>query len=76
MLDDLTDLSGLTKLTDLQLSVAVASLDGLENLTALRTLQMYGSGSTYTDVDALAGLTELVELNLPYRRHDYPLPPR
>ena len=75
VLDDLTALSGLTKLTSLQLNVGVASLDGLENLTALRTLQMYGSGSTYTDVDALAGLTELVELNLPYRRHDYPLPP-
>ena len=66
---------GLTKLADLQLMVPVASLDGLEGATALRTLRMYGSGSTYTDVDALAGLTELVELNLPYRHHDYPLPP-
>lgn len=75
VLDDLTDLSGLTKLADLQLMVPVASLDGLEGATALRTLRMYGSGSTYTDVDALAGLTELVELNLPYRRYDYPLPP-
>lgn len=35
-----------------------------------------GSGSTYTDVDALAGLTDLTELYLPYRRYDYenPLP--
>ena len=65
VLDDLTALSGLTKLTDLQLMVPVASLDGLENLTALRTLQMYGSGSTYTDVDALAGLTSLTVLRLP-----------
>ena len=65
VLDDLTALSGLTKLTDLQLGVPVASLDGLENLTALRTLQMYGSGSTYTDVDALAGLTSLTVLRLP-----------
>ncbi len=78
VLKDLTALSNLTKLTDLQLNVAVASLDGLENLTALRTMRMYGaSGSTYTDVDALAGLTELVELHLPYRKYDYEnsLPP-
>lgn len=36
-----------------------------------------GNGSTYTDVDALSGLTELTELYLPYRRYDYenPLPP-
>ena len=65
VLDDLTALSGLTKLTDLRLKADVASLDGLENLTALRTLQMYGSGSTYTDVDALAGLTNLTVLRLP-----------
>ncbi len=65
VLNDLTDLSNLTKLTDLRLNAAVASLDGLENLTALRTLQMYGSGSTYTDVDALAGLTSLTVLRLP-----------
>ena len=65
VLNDLTDLSNLTKLTDLRLNAAVASLDGLENLTALRTLQMYGSGSTYTDVDALAGLTNLTVLRLP-----------
>ena len=75
VIKDLSDLSGLTKLTDLQLNVSIASLDGLENLTALRTLQMYGSG-TYTDVDALANLTELVTLNLPYRQYNYdnPLP--
>lgn len=65
VLNDLTDLSNLTKLTALRLNAAVASLDGLENLTALRTLQMYGSGSTYTDVDALAGLTNLTVLRLP-----------
>ena len=70
VLDDLTALSGLTKLTDLQLRVPVASLDGLEGATALRTLRMYGSGSTYTDVDALAGLTGLVELNLEIRLKD------
>ncbi len=70
VIKDLSDLSGLTKLTDLQLNVSIASLDGLENLTALRTLQMYGSG-TYTDVDALANLTELVEINLPYRYYNY-----
>ena len=75
VLDDLTALSGLTKLTGLRLRAGVASLDGLENLTALRTLRMYGSGSTYTDVDALAGLTGLVELDLPSRRYDYSLPP-
>ena len=70
VLDDLTDLSNLTKLTDLQLNVPVASLDGLENLTALRTLQMYGSDSTYTDVDALAGLTGLVVLTLPWQDYN------
>ena len=75
VIKDLSDLSGLTKLTDLQLNVSIASLDGLENLTALRTLQLYGSG-TYTDVDALANLTELAELKLPYRYYNYddPMP--
>ena len=77
MIKDLSDLSGLTKLTNLQLGVPVASLDGLEGLIKLRELRMYGSGSTYTDVDALANLTELVTLDLPYRRYDYenPIPP-
>lgn len=76
--EDFSPLSGLTALTELtglRLRAGVASLDGLENLTALRTLQMYGSGSTYTDVDALAGLTGLVELDLSSRRYDYSLPP-
>ena len=82
VVDDLSALSGLTKLTSLQLNVPVASLHGLENLTALRTIRMYGggsgdSGSTYTDVDALANLTELTELYLPYRSYNYdnPRPP-
>ena len=75
--EDLTDLSGLTKLTDLQLDVPVADLHGLESLVNLRALQMYGSNSTYTDVDALAGLTELTSLYLPYRVYNdsNPLPP-
>lgn len=74
---DLTDLSGLTKLTALELDVPIASLHGLETLTGLRELTMYGNGSTYTDVDALAGLTELTTLSLPYRvsRNTDPLPP-
>ncbi|WP_308526602.1 protein kinase [uncultured Oscillibacter sp.] len=74
---DLTDLSSLVNLTELQIDVPVASLHGLEPLTNLRNLQMYGgSNSTYTDVDALAGLTELVSLYLPYRAYNYenPLP--
>ena len=75
--ENLTDLSGLTKLTDLQLDVPVADLHGLEPLVNLRALQMYGSNSTYTDVDALAGLTELTSLYLPYRVYNdsNPLPP-
>ena len=77
VIKDLSDLSGLTKLTSLQLNVPIASLDGLENLTKLREMRMHGSNSTYTDVDTLTNLTELVTLNLPYRRYDYenPLPP-
>ena len=76
-MDDLSDLSGLTKLTSLQVNVGVASLGGLENLTSLRDLRLYGSGSTYTDVDALANMAELVSLDLPYRRNsnENPLPP-
>ena len=75
--EDLTDLSGLTKLTDLQLDAPVADLHGLEPLVNLRALQMYGSNSTYTNVDALAGLTELTSLYLPYRVYNdsNPLPP-
>ena len=74
---DLTDLSGLTKLTALRLDVPIASFHGLETLTGLRELTMYVDGSTYTDVDALAGLTELTTLSLPYRvsRNTDPLPP-
>ncbi len=77
VIKDLSALSGLTKLTNLQLDVPITSLDGLEGLIKLRELRMYGSGSTYTDVDALANLTELVTLDLPYRRYDYenPIPP-
>ena len=77
VIKDLSDLSGLTKLTSLQLNVPIASLDGLENLTKLREMRIHGSNSTYTDVDTLTNLTELVTLNLPYRRYDYenPLPP-
>ena len=74
---DLTALSGLVKLTDLQLNVPVADLHGLEPLVNLRAIRMYGGNSTYTDVDALAGLTELTSLYLPYRAYDdkNPLPP-
>ena len=62
---DLSDLSQLTKLTELWLDIPVASLSGLENLTDLRELLMYGSDSTYTDVDPLAKLTKLQVLRLP-----------
>ena len=62
---DLSDLSQLTKLTELRLDIPVASLSGLENLTDLRELLMYGSDSTYTDVDPLAKLTKLQVLRLP-----------
>ena len=74
---DLTELSGLVNLTELDLRVPVASFHGLESLVNLRTLQMYGTDSTYTDVDALAGMTELVSLYLPYRSNnsENPLPP-
>ena len=75
--EDLTALSGLVNLTELRLDVPVASLHGLEPLVNLRSLEMYGgSGSTYTDVDALAGLTELVTLYLPYRSYNYENPPK
>ncbi len=73
VMEDLSDLSNLTKLTSLQLNVPVASLDGLENLTKLRELLLY-SNSPYTNVDALAGLTELVTLNLPSRPSSYDQP--
>ena len=75
--ENLTALSGLVNLTSLQLDVPVADFHGLEPLVNLRELQMYGSNSTYTDVDALAGLTELTSLYLPYRVYNdsNPLPP-
>ena len=75
VLPDLTDLSGLTSLTSLRLDLSMASFHGLEPLANLRELQLYGSNSTYTDVDAMAGLTELITLRLPYRSNNDSLPP-
>ena len=74
-LDDLTDLQNLTKLQTLNMKVdGLGSLRGLENLTGLRELRMYGSDATYTDVDPLAGLTELQSLQLPNRDYDLKTP--
>ena len=74
-LDDLTDLANLTKLQTLSLQADnLGSLRGLENLTDLREIRMYGSDATYTDVDPLTNLTELQSLSLPNRDYDLATP--
>ena len=68
---DLQFLSGLTKLRTLQITpyngegaATLSSLKGLENLTELRELSIYGTGNL-TDVEPLANLTKLTQLRLP-----------
>ena len=78
---DLQFLSGLTKLRTLQITpyngegaATLSSLKGLENLTELRELYVYGSGNL-TDVEPLANLTRLTTLSLPYRDYSINEPP-
>lgn len=66
--DDLTSISTLTQLHELRFDAdGLTSLNGLENLTELRTLELYGSDATYSDVDPLANLTKLQTIRLPIR---------
>ena len=63
---NLSPLEDLTHLTTIRLVA-----DGLEDLTALSHLpelteiQLYGDGARFTDLEPLAGLTELQSLSLP-----------
>ena len=67
---DLTPLSGMTQLQSLEFnSNGLASFHGMENLTQLREVRFYGSDATYTDVDPLAGLSNLRSLRLPIRTY-------
>lgn len=67
ILDDLTPLSGLTKLQELRLGVdGIADFDWAQNLTELRELTFWGNEATYTDLDGLKKLTKLQSLTLPY----------
>ena len=45
-------------------AATLSSLKGLENLTELRELSIYGTGNL-TDVEPLANLTKLTQLRLP-----------
>lgn len=72
-LSDLTAFSGLTSLQELRMyPYGLTSLSGLEHLTGLQRLLLYGSDGTYTDTSPLAELTNLKELYLPYRSYETP----
>ena len=69
LMEDLSVLSGLTNLTELDLQVAgLEDLSGIENLTKLTSLRLYQSGGYDTavlkDISALKNLTKLTELQL------------
>ena len=62
-LEDFTAFSGMTELESLTIDADAKSLAGLENLTSLRELHLYGSRA-YTDASPLAGLTNLEVLEI------------
>lgn len=69
VLEDLSVLSGLTNLTELDLRVVgLENLSGVENLTKLTRLRLYQNGgydnATLKDISALKNLTKLTELQL------------
>ena len=65
-LSDLTPLSGLTNLTYLRVRTqGLTSLDGIETLTRLETLNIDGQDATFPSLEPLGHLTELKNLRLP-----------
>lgn len=73
--NDLSAFSELTSLQTLSLRTdGLKSLKGLENLTELRELRLYGSDAVYTNLDPLANLTKLQTLDLPNRDYDLQTP--
>ena len=65
-MSDLTPLSGLTNLTYLRVRTqGLTSLDGIETLTRLETLNIDGQGATFPSLEPLGYLTELKNLRLP-----------
>ena len=67
-LDDLSPLSSLTGLEELQLHAeGISSFAWASGMTELLRLECSGGEATYSDVDALAGLTKLQTLRLPIR---------
>ena len=65
-MSDLTPLSELTGLTYLRVRTqGLTSLDGIETLTRLETLNIDGQGATFPSLEPLGYLTELKNLRLP-----------
>ena len=70
-LSDLTPLSGLTGLTYLRVRTqGLTSLDGIETLTRLETLNIDGQDATFPSLEPLGYLTELKNLRLPIYKAD------
>ena len=70
-LSDLTPLSGLTNLTYLRVRTqGLTSLDGIETLTRLETLNIDGQDATFPSLEPLGHLTELKNLRLPIYKAD------
>ena len=70
-MSDLTPLSGLTNLTYLRVRTqGLTSLDGIETLTRLETLNIDGQDATFPSLEPLGYLTELKNLRLPIYKAD------
>ena len=74
---DISGLSGLTELTNLDISGDVASLEPLAGLTKLTSLRLYGNSDTagYSSLAPLSSLTGLTDLYLNINEHVTSLAP-
>ena len=69
---DLSAFSELTGLKTIRIHVdGLSSLEGLENLTGLQSLSIYGQNTTLENLDPLINLSELREIYLPMQAQSF-----